>query len=182
LIGRQDGCDVKLDVKSISKIHCLIAFGDDMLIVRDLKSTNGVRVNGRKADFSPVMVGDDLFIGGVRFRVAIGTEEEIERQARENVRRRPPPIPPGAVSQPLPTGAANPVRPPLPPLPPRPMAAPGPPPIQVVPAASAVGPPRLAVPPPAKGPPPLPVKFQKPTSSSAAGDDDEPLPLPFKFD
>ena len=46
LLGRDEDCDVRLDGKSISKLHCVIVKTDGLLLVRDLGSTNGTRVNG----------------------------------------------------------------------------------------------------------------------------------------
>ncbi|MGE5192401.1 MAG: FHA domain-containing protein, partial [Deltaproteobacteria bacterium] len=42
IVGRQaEHCDIVLDRKSVSKIHCIIARTDGLLFVRDLDSTNG---------------------------------------------------------------------------------------------------------------------------------------------
>ena len=48
LVGRDEDCDIRLDHKSISKLHCVIAKTDGLLLVRDLGSTNGTRVNGQR--------------------------------------------------------------------------------------------------------------------------------------
>ena len=48
LIGRKEDCDVHLDHKSVSKMHCVIAHSDGLLLLRDLGSTNGTRVNGQR--------------------------------------------------------------------------------------------------------------------------------------
>src|SRR5471030_3134333 len=48
LIGRQEDCDLRLDHKSVSKMHCVIVKTDGLLLLRDLGSTNGTRVNGTR--------------------------------------------------------------------------------------------------------------------------------------
>src|SRR6516164_9213741 len=48
LIGRKEDCDVRLDHKSVSKMHCVIVKTDGLLLLRDLGSTNGTRVNGQR--------------------------------------------------------------------------------------------------------------------------------------
>ena len=48
LFGRDEDCDVRLDHKSVSKLHCVIVKTDGLLLLRDLGSTNGTRVNGQR--------------------------------------------------------------------------------------------------------------------------------------
>lgn len=69
IIGRHADCDVALDSKKISRQHCCIASLKDKLLVRDLGSTNGVRVNGLKQEECQLVSGDELVIGNLRYRV-----------------------------------------------------------------------------------------------------------------
>ena len=69
LFGRHEECDVQLNSKKVSRRHCLVAQADDALVVRDLGSTNGVRVNGRKVTDGPLVPGDELTIGNFRYQV-----------------------------------------------------------------------------------------------------------------
>src|SRR5262249_58098388 len=46
LLGRHPECDIQIDSRKISRRHCCIAQVNDYLIVRDLASTNGIRING----------------------------------------------------------------------------------------------------------------------------------------
>ena len=48
LVGRKEDCDVRIDHKSISKLHCVVVKTDGLLLLRDLGSTNGTRVNGQR--------------------------------------------------------------------------------------------------------------------------------------
>ena len=48
LVGRKEDCDLRLDHKSISKFHCVIVKAESTLLLRDLGSTNGTFVNGKK--------------------------------------------------------------------------------------------------------------------------------------
>ena len=48
LVGRKEDCDLRLDHKSVSKLHCVIVKTDGLLLLRDLGSTNGTRVNGQR--------------------------------------------------------------------------------------------------------------------------------------
>ncbi|HZU37555.1 MAG TPA: FHA domain-containing protein, partial [Gemmataceae bacterium] len=48
VVGRKEGCDLRLNHKSVSKMHCVIVKTDGLLLLRDLGSTNGTRVNGQR--------------------------------------------------------------------------------------------------------------------------------------
>jgi pSer/pThr/pTyr-binding forkhead associated (FHA) protein len=69
LFGRHEECDVQLNSKKVSRLHCLLAQADDYLVVRDLGSTNGVRVNGERVAEGTVVPGDELVIGNYRYQV-----------------------------------------------------------------------------------------------------------------
>ena len=63
LVGRQDDCDLQLDHKSVSKMHCVLVKADGMLFLRDLGSTNGTRVNGQRVRRAALMSEDQITIG-----------------------------------------------------------------------------------------------------------------------
>ena len=46
LLGRHPECDIQIESRKISRRHCCIAQVEDYLVVRDLGSTNGIRING----------------------------------------------------------------------------------------------------------------------------------------
>src|SRR5205807_3006294 len=70
LIGRHPECDIQIDSRKISRRHCCIAQVNEYLIVRDLGSTNGVRVNGVRVVEGRLATGDELTIGNHRYRVS----------------------------------------------------------------------------------------------------------------
>src|SRR5579871_644314 len=73
IVGRQaEHCDLVLDRKSVSKIHCIIAKTDGLLFVRDLDSTNGTKVNGQRIIRGALLPGDQLAFAGEKFRVHLG--------------------------------------------------------------------------------------------------------------
>ena len=47
-VGRREGCDIVLRFSNISSHHCLMDIEEGFWFVRDLKSRNGVKVNGKK--------------------------------------------------------------------------------------------------------------------------------------
>lgn len=62
-IGRARGCDVILDDTKVSSRHADIFACDGHLFVRDLRSTNGVFVNGKRVAEARLEPGDALRIG-----------------------------------------------------------------------------------------------------------------------
>ena len=69
LFGRHEECDVQLNSKKVSRRHCLLAQADEYLVVRDLGSTNGVKVNGQKVTVGTLVPGDELVIGNFMYQV-----------------------------------------------------------------------------------------------------------------
>jgi pSer/pThr/pTyr-binding forkhead associated (FHA) protein len=69
LFGRHPECDVQLHSRKVSRRHCCIAQVEDFLVVRDLGSTNGVRINGQRVLEGRLKAGDELAIGNFRYQV-----------------------------------------------------------------------------------------------------------------
>ena len=69
LVGRHPECDIQIDSRKISRRHCCIAQVSDYLVVRDLGSTNGIRINGIRVVEGRLTTGDELTIGNARYKV-----------------------------------------------------------------------------------------------------------------
>ena len=91
LIGRHPDCDVRIDSPKISLRHCCLAMAYDRLVIRDLGSRNGIRVNGRLGEEFLLRPGDEVAIAHLLYRL-----------------KAPPPAAP-----PLPPARSAPSRPPL---------------------------------------------------------------------
>jgi predicted component of type VI protein secretion system len=92
LVGRHQECDVQIPSRKISRKHCCIAQVDDHLVVRDLFSTNGVKINGAKVPEGTLRHGDELTIGNLQYRVDWPADSEPPtRKASDAVsaRRQP---------------------------------------------------------------------------------------------
>src|SRR5438309_11768207 len=103
LLGRHQECDIQLGSRKVSRRHCCIAQVSDYLVIRDLGSTNGIRINGDRVSEGRLQPGDEVTIGNHRYQVSW-----------DSIAAAPPPRPAAAVR-------AKPVADPVP----SPPAAPG---------------------------------------------------------
>ena len=83
LLGRHEECDVQLHSSKVSRRHCIIAFLDDRVLIRDLGSTNGVRINGETVTEAPIKDGDEVAIGNFCYRVKMDSTARPRLQDEE---------------------------------------------------------------------------------------------------
>src|SRR5438046_8355676 len=69
LLGRHPECDIQIESRKISRRHCCIAQVEDYLVVRDLGSTNGIRINGVRVLEGRLRGSDELTLGNSRSKV-----------------------------------------------------------------------------------------------------------------
>ncbi len=62
-IGRSLAADIRFDDATVSRRHALIAVEDTGVRVLDDRSLNGIQVNGRRVEWSPLTDGDEILIG-----------------------------------------------------------------------------------------------------------------------
>jgi len=72
LIGRHPACDARLDSLRVSRHHCCMMQESDEVVVRDLGSTNGIRINGQRVEMGRLKPGDELSIAHIRYRLDNG--------------------------------------------------------------------------------------------------------------
>ncbi|MCS7168797.1 MAG: FHA domain-containing protein [Gemmatales bacterium] len=84
IIGRAEDCDIRLESRKVSRHHCCVAQVNDYIAVRDLASTNGIRINNQDVLEGRLYPGDILLVGPYRLRVVWQPEP-----AR---RHTPPPV------------------------------------------------------------------------------------------
>lgn len=75
VIGRRDYCDVVIPQSSLSKRHCVVVRTDGLLMLRDLATTNGTKVNGQRVSWAALLPNDRVNIGGYKVRVYLGPDD-----------------------------------------------------------------------------------------------------------
>src|SRR2546425_2300320 len=74
-IGREEGNGLRLNDERVSRFHAKVQTEDGDVILTDLDSTNGTRVNGTAIQIRRLRTGDQVSIG--RSMLLFGTMEEI---------------------------------------------------------------------------------------------------------
>jgi pSer/pThr/pTyr-binding forkhead associated (FHA) protein len=72
LVGREVSCDITLDHRSVSKLHCVLVRTEGLVLVRDLGSTNGTRVNGQRIRRAALLPTDRLAIANFKYTIEFG--------------------------------------------------------------------------------------------------------------
>lgn len=88
VIGRTQGCDFKLSDGSISRRHLELVVGDKGVLLRDLGSGNGTKVNGEKVNEKLLQDGDEVALGQTRFRFVDELEALRKKQEAEEAARK----------------------------------------------------------------------------------------------
>jgi hypothetical protein len=84
-IGREEGNVLRLNDERVSRYHAKVQVDNDDVILTDLDSTNGTRINGHVVQIRRILPGDRLSIG--RSILLFGSNEEIAaRVAAEKAR------------------------------------------------------------------------------------------------
>jgi pSer/pThr/pTyr-binding forkhead associated (FHA) protein len=76
LLGRHQECDIQLGSRKVSRRHCCLAQVSDYFVVRDLGSTNGIRINGNRVLEGNLRPGDELAIANQRYQLQWTSREE----------------------------------------------------------------------------------------------------------
>jgi pSer/pThr/pTyr-binding forkhead associated (FHA) protein len=75
-IGREEGNALRLNDERVSRFHAKVQFDNGEIILTDLESTNGTRVNGNVVQIRRLRVGDKIGLG--RSVLVFGSQQEIE--------------------------------------------------------------------------------------------------------
>jgi adenylate cyclase len=68
-LGRRESCDVCLRFPNVSGLHCELTFKDGHWSIRDLGSTNGIKVNGSRVQKKVLHPKDVITIAKRKFTI-----------------------------------------------------------------------------------------------------------------
>lgn len=80
-LGRRNSCDVTLRFANVSSQHCELELINGYWRVRDLNSSNGIRVNSVRCDEKFLFPGDVLAVGKHKFEI---TYEAVGERPQED--------------------------------------------------------------------------------------------------
>jgi len=72
-IGRSAGAEFIVEAALVSRLHCQLTATAETLSVKDLGSTNGTFVNGKRVTTAELREGDTLSVGRLELTVSRGT-------------------------------------------------------------------------------------------------------------
>ena len=70
-VGRGTGNDIQIDQRFVSRHHAILIAGPNQTVIEDLRSTNGVLVNGQRVRRCVLNDGDLVLIGKTQMRFAL---------------------------------------------------------------------------------------------------------------
>lgn len=91
VIGRRHSCDLCIPLMSVSKKHCQLNHDGGVLKIRDLDSSNGTYLNGKRVDKEAVIqAGNSIKIGPLTFVLQIDGQPQIIAKPDSAVRSSSP--------------------------------------------------------------------------------------------
>jgi hypothetical protein len=100
VVGRSQDCDFRVADGSVSRHHLEVVVSDECVLLRDLGSGNGTRVNGQRIDERVLRDQDEIAIGRTRFRFV--DELGPTRRPRRPIATPPSPSPSPPQARPAP--------------------------------------------------------------------------------
>jgi pSer/pThr/pTyr-binding forkhead associated (FHA) protein len=80
-VGREEGNSVQLNDERVSRFHVKIQEDDGKLVLADLESTNGTKINGETVQLCLIRPGDLIALG--RSILVVGSRHEIADRVRK---------------------------------------------------------------------------------------------------
>lgn len=81
IIGRAKGCDIVVNLSTVSRNHAVLTrYDDGSWSLTDIGSRGSVSVNGNQVEVCALHYGDVISLGGVEMILAPTTAEEVEEQ------------------------------------------------------------------------------------------------------
>jgi adenylate cyclase len=68
-LGRRESCDICLRFPNVSGLHCELTFKDGYWAIRDMGSTNGIKINGVRVQKKVLHPGDVITVAKRSFTI-----------------------------------------------------------------------------------------------------------------
>jgi pSer/pThr/pTyr-binding forkhead associated (FHA) protein len=95
-IGRRESCDIPMRYPNVSGLHCELIFKDGFWYIKDLGSTNGIKVNGVRTPKKLLHPGEKITIAKKSYTIQYepptnkrGMEELMEDMEDEDILSQP---------------------------------------------------------------------------------------------
>ena len=92
VIGRRESCDIPLRFPNVSQQHAQLVFHDGYWYIRDLNSTNGIKVNGQRVIRKLLHPNDEIIIAKrrytIKYSLVAGRKAMAEMEDEEDVMGR----------------------------------------------------------------------------------------------
>jgi predicted component of type VI protein secretion system len=75
VVGRREFCDLQIHFHGLSKRHCVLVKTDGLLVIRDLATTNGTKVNGQRIRWAALLPNDRVTMGGYKLKIYLGPDD-----------------------------------------------------------------------------------------------------------
>ncbi len=79
VVGRSRHVDIRIRDRAVSKVHAILFNCAGALLIRDLGSTNGTRVNGQRIRLGVLLPGDKVSFAARTFEVRVQTPDDTDR-------------------------------------------------------------------------------------------------------
>jgi pSer/pThr/pTyr-binding forkhead associated (FHA) protein len=87
-VGRRESCDICLHLPNVSGLHCELFFDDGLWWIRDLNSTNGIKVNDMRVARKMLRPEDEITIGKRKYKIdydpPAGSKRTLEAMMEDN--------------------------------------------------------------------------------------------------
>ncbi len=88
-IGRRESCDICLKFQNVSSTHCELGYANGFWVIRDMGSTNGIKVNGVRTTRKALRPSDEITISShkytIHYQPAVGAMLEEALAEEEDV-------------------------------------------------------------------------------------------------